>query len=105
MSKRKKPEIKNLYYVTHIENIPSIISHGILSHQLIEDRDIKYKAIYDIEIVGNRKQKKTPDGHSLWDFANVYFQATEHSGSPHIFNIKYCILVYPYCLLKIKKMG
>jgi O-acetyl-ADP-ribose deacetylase (regulator of RNase III) len=75
MPRRKKPEIKSLYYITHIENIPSIISHGILSHQLIEDHGIKYKDIYDIEIVGNRKQKKTPEGHSLWDFANVYFQA------------------------------
>ncbi len=33
-----------------------------------------YKPIYDAEIVSNRKLKTTPDGRSLWEFANVYFQ-------------------------------
>lgn len=71
---RKKLEIRNLYYITHVENLPSILSMGILSHQLIEERHIDYKPIYDAQIVGNRKLKNTPNGHSLWDFANVYFQ-------------------------------
>ena len=74
MPSKKKPEIKSLYYITHIDNVPSILSHGILSHQLIEDRGIQFKAIYDTSIVSNRKLKKAPDGRSLWDFANVYFQ-------------------------------
>ena len=74
MAKRKKPEIKGLYYITHTDNIGSILTNGILSHRQIEDRGIPYKAIYDAEIVSNRKLKTTPDGHSLWDFANVYFQ-------------------------------
>lgn len=30
--------------------------------------------IYDAEIVGNLKLKTAPDGRSLWEFANVYFQ-------------------------------
>jgi O-acetyl-ADP-ribose deacetylase (regulator of RNase III) len=71
---KKKPEIKGLYYITHIENLRSILSQGILSHRYVEDHDVKYKAIYDVEIVGNRKSKTTPDGRSLWEFANVYFQ-------------------------------
>ncbi len=74
MAKRKKPEIKALYYITHAENLRSIFSHGIFSHRQVEDRGITYKAIYDAEIVGNRKLKTTPDGRSLWEFANVYFQ-------------------------------
>jgi len=74
MAKRKKPEIKGLYYITHTDNIGSILTHGILSHRQIEDRGIPFKAIYDAEIVGNRKLKTTPDGRSLWEFANAYFQ-------------------------------
>ena len=75
MAKSSKiPEIKGLYYITHIENLPSILSHGILSHRYVKDHGVKYKAIYDTEIVGNRKLKTTPDGRSLWEFANVYFQ-------------------------------
>ncbi|NUO83783.1 DUF4433 domain-containing protein [candidate division KSB1 bacterium] len=74
MAKRKKPEIKSLYYITHVENLRSIFSHGILSHRYLEERGVKYRAIYDAEIVSHRKLKTTPDGRSLWEFANVYFQ-------------------------------
>lgn len=71
---KSSPEIKGLYYITHIDNLRSILSRGILSHRNIEDQGVIYKAIYDAEIVGNRKRKTTPDGRSLWEFANVYFQ-------------------------------
>lgn len=75
MTKRSKtPEIKSLYYITHVDNLPSILTQGVLSHRYVEDHGVPYKAIYDTEIVHNRKLKKTPDGRSLWDFANVYFQ-------------------------------
>lgn len=75
MPRRKTPEIKSLYYLTHIENLPSILTHGILSHRLVEDRAVSYTPIYDVSIVGNRKTKTAPDGHSLWDFANLYFRS------------------------------
>ncbi len=75
MAKPKKAEIKSLYYITHVENLRSIFAHGILSHRVVEERGVKYRAIYDAEIVGHRKLKQTPDGRSLWEFANVYFQA------------------------------
>lgn len=71
---KKKPEIKSLYYITHINNLPSILQHGILSHRLVQERGIPYTQIYDAEIVSNRQAKTAPDGKSLWDFANVYFQ-------------------------------
>ena len=74
MAKPKKIEIKGLYYITHIENLRSIFSQGILSHRFVEERGVKYKAIYDADIVGHRKLKTTPEGRSLWDFANAYFQ-------------------------------
>lgn len=74
MPKPATVEIKSLYYITHRENLPSILSRGILSHQIVEDGNIPYKAIYDAAIVGNRKGKSTPDGKSLWQYANVYFQ-------------------------------
>lgn len=71
---KKNVEIKSLYYITHIDNINSILSEGILSHQAVLDRGLNYAAIYDAEIVSNRKEKTTPDGKSLWQFSNVYFQ-------------------------------
>lgn len=71
---RKKAEIRNLFYITHIANLPSVLRHGILSHAQVETRKIPYKAIYDTGIVNNRKDKATPTGRSLWDYANVYLQ-------------------------------
>lgn len=69
----KRPEISGLYYITHIDNVPSIIMRGILSHERIEAENVQYTSIYNEEIVANRHQIQTPDGHSLWHFANLYF--------------------------------
>lgn len=74
MPRRKKPEIKSLYYITHIDNLQSILDHGILAHRQVKDRGLPYSQVYDAEIVGSRGQKLTPDGRSLWEFANLYFQ-------------------------------
>ncbi len=66
--------IKELYYITHIRNLPSILEHGILSHEQVRDRQIPFEPIYDEQIVSHRAQRKTPDGKSLWAFANLYIQ-------------------------------
>ena len=70
----KKKDIRSLYYITHIENLPSIMNRGILSHNRIMADNIQYKPIYDPDIVSNRKNRPV-DGKTLWDFANVYFNA------------------------------
>ena len=72
--RRKQPEIKSLYYITHVDNLPSILRHGILSRRLVQDRGVQFTSIYDAAIVSNRQTKTAPDGRSLWEFANVYFQ-------------------------------
>lgn len=67
--------LQNLFYITHIDNIPSIIQNGILSHKQVENKNIKYTPIYAEEIVASRQEKAVPnDGRSLWHFANLYFQ-------------------------------
>jgi hypothetical protein len=70
----KRLQVKELYYITHIDNMPSILKQGILSHEQIQARNIPYTPIYDEEIVSNRRDIVTPDGRSLWSFANLYFQ-------------------------------
>jgi hypothetical protein len=64
-----------LYYITHIDNLASMLERGILSHSEIEAKSIPFTAIYDAQIVSNRRDRKTPEGRSLWEYANVYFQA------------------------------
>ncbi len=73
-AKKTKPEIKSLYYITHLENLRSILTHGILSHNAVETSGVKFRTVYDTGIVNSRKLRQTPDSRSLWDFANLYFQ-------------------------------
>ncbi len=70
----QKPEQYPLYYITHINNLRSILEHGILSHNAIEAAALSYHRI-DHESVNNLcASRYTPDGRSLWDYANLYFQ-------------------------------
>jgi hypothetical protein len=73
MMARKNP-IKGLYYITHVDNLASIMQNGILSHALVEERGIPFRRIYDANIVSRRQSRLTPTGASLWRFANLYFQ-------------------------------
>jgi len=66
-------KLRGLYYITHIDNLPSILENGILCHKRVKEENIKFTPIYDKEIVENRMKKKV-DRHSLWDFVNLYFQ-------------------------------
>jgi hypothetical protein len=69
-----KHPIKGLYYITHIDNVPSILKRGILSHKLVEEQHVQFTPIYDAQIVSNRHDRLAPDGKNLWEFANLYFQ-------------------------------
>jgi O-acetyl-ADP-ribose deacetylase (regulator of RNase III) len=70
----RKAEVKGLFYITHVENVPSILKNGILSHGLVESQKVPFTPIYDAGIVSNRKGKATPERASLWEYANLYFQ-------------------------------
>ncbi len=67
-------KLRGLYYITHIENLPSILQRGILCHRRVEEEKIKFTPIYDSDIVKERRDKQLPGGRNLWDFANLYFQ-------------------------------
>lgn len=70
----RKVDIKSLFYITHVENVPSMLQNGVLSHGAVEAQQVPFTPIYDSSIVSNRKEKSTPDRKSLWEYANVYFQ-------------------------------
>jgi hypothetical protein len=65
--------IEGLYYITHIKNLGSILSQGILSHTEIEAQGLEPAIIYNSQIIDRRKDR-TIESKSLWDFANLYFQ-------------------------------
>lgn len=70
----KKPNIKSLYYIAHIENLPWIFNRGILSHKKVEELELSYTPIYDAVIISRREDKATSERSSLWEYANLYFQ-------------------------------
>lgn len=62
-----------LYNIQPMENIPSVIQNGILSHDLakkINHRNISMDEVQDI-----RENLRIPNGSSLHSYANVYFDA------------------------------
>jgi len=65
---------RGLFYITHIDNLSSILRHGIFCHERITREDIQFTPIYDEAIVAGRGERKVPDGRSLWSFANLFFQ-------------------------------
>lgn len=69
----RKIGIEGLYYITHFDNIPSILKWGILSHTMVQKKGINYAQVYNPNIVNNRSSI-TIEGKSLWEFANLYFQ-------------------------------
>lgn len=75
MYKRSRIVLRELYYITHVKNLKSILENGILSHCKIEQSGIDFARIYNKDVVCRRQAIKVPDGRSLWNFANLYFQA------------------------------
>ena len=71
---RNRADPKVLFYITHINNLPSIIEHGILSHAEVETRNLEYTPIYDSDIVSSRANTNVDGSKTLWNFANLYFQ-------------------------------
>lgn len=70
----QEPNIRALYYITHINNLPSILSQGILSHARIREAGVPYTPIYNVDIINRRRSKYTPANKSLWHYANLFFQ-------------------------------
>lgn len=68
------PNIRALYYITHTDNLPAILTTGIFSHDRIKADGVPYTPIYDVNIVNRRRNKYTPAGKSLWHYANLFFQ-------------------------------
>ena len=69
-----RSDIEELYYITHIDNLKSILHYGILCHN--KAKRIKFKSVADEEVQKRREKVVIPGGKSkLHDYANLYFNA------------------------------
>ena len=66
--------IEFLYHITHVRNMPSILEHGLLSHNDVHQFRISYIDISDPK-VQRRRTKKTPRGCAIHDYVSLYFNA------------------------------
>ena len=67
-------DIRELYFITDISNVASIMNDGILSHN--EARRLHHRSIAEQGVQERRKNKKIPGTNKyLHDYANLYFDA------------------------------
>lgn len=66
-------DLPEFHYITPIENLPSILERGILSHARAEEID--HESVADSEIQDLRSDKKVPEGRPLHEYVNLYFHA------------------------------
>lgn len=81
---RPRSRPRELFYITHIDNVQSILKNGILSHELVLKKGIEYKRIYNKEVVEKRKEIRVSGNRRLWSLANLYFTAR----NPMLFKLK-----------------
>ncbi len=65
--------VKELHCIMPIENISSVLTRGILSHN--RSKDIQHADISMIDVQKIRDKIKVPNGMMLHDYANLYFCA------------------------------
>lgn len=69
-----RSDVKELHYISHIDNLVSIFKYGILCHN--KAKKIKFKSVADEEVQKRREKVVIPGGrHKLHDYANLYFNA------------------------------
>ena len=70
----KRSDIKDLHYITHIDNLKSICEHGILCHN--RAKKMKFTSVANGKIQERREKVVIPGGkRKLHSYANLYFNA------------------------------
>jgi hypothetical protein len=69
----KREEVKELHYITAIENVASILQRGILSHRRAER--VAHSSVAMQEVQDRRSGIRIPNARALHEYANLYFCA------------------------------
>jgi hypothetical protein len=69
----ERSDLEEFHYIAHIENLPSIIRGGILSHNRAALN--KPTSIASPDVQARRESRIVPNGLPLHDYANLYFTA------------------------------
>jgi len=66
-------DLDELQYIAHIDNVPSILERGILSHN--RSGPFRRQDIADADVQSRRRRIIVPGGRRLHDYANLYLCA------------------------------
>jgi len=69
----KRSDVKELYYITPIANLLSIMQYGILSNEL--SKKLPHESLAMEEIQSKRGNIQIPGARKLHEYANLYFDA------------------------------
>jgi hypothetical protein len=72
-TKVRRDELAELYYITSIQNVPSILVRGLLSHNLA--KSVPHVSVAGEEFQERRRRKQVPGGRPVHDYANLYINA------------------------------
>lgn len=62
-----------LFYITHIDNMESILKHGILSHNLAHEKGIVRNDISNLTVNARRNRFEASLGGNIHDYSPLYF--------------------------------
>jgi len=68
-----RADVSELHYITPIENVPSILEHGILSNR--KSARLAHTSVAMEEVQERRREKRIPDARPLHEYVNLYFDA------------------------------
>jgi hypothetical protein len=76
----KRSELEELHYITPIDNLRSIVKHGILSNR--QAKRLKHASVAVDEIQERRAKILVPGGRPLHHYACLYICGRNHWGCP-----------------------
>ncbi len=68
-----RQDITELHFITAIDNVPSILEHGILSNR--RAAQLAHTSVAMEEVQDRRREKRIPGAGLLHEYANLYFDA------------------------------
>ena len=92
-------ELEELHYITPIENMKSIVTRGLLSHEKMDK--FSHKSVALDEVQKKRKKVVVPGCRPLHQYVNLYF----HARNPMLFQIKcrHSDMHKELCIVRISK--
>lgn len=70
-----RSDFREPHFITHIENVPSILRLGIVSRNKAVRDKMQFKCIAEPGVLDRRKKKIPGTSRELHDYANIYFDA------------------------------